>query len=505
MFREVSKIYGDVRRDNYYYNLKSFIQPDEPVVKEVARILSNSADPIATAQDFIHSRTKYHIQKGEMWKLPVETLDARVGDCISGDTPVWVRCYGTPRLIEARELIPVGDYVQFGEMEILTPTGFAPLISVRRKKVRQTVRLLTTSDIELTPEHKLLVNPNLHDIGRYCEAQSIRQGQILRFYPELGSNGGDYELGWALGLFFSDGSCGFRKSSPQWRMVNTNTEYLERAAATFSRIYPDFIFPIRLFPSYSKGTLVDSSTFTSLRNHDTYCMDLLLKHHSTNGYHNTFVRMFREIMYNPCKVKRVPDFVLNGSTEMARGFWDGACAGDGEKGCRNPRITKKGKLPSAGLAAVIHKLGKIPSMIPDNNGAIRINPVKSLQDRKQWRHINNFREVFDITTGTGELIAGDIAIKNCDCTAILLCSLLRSYLSPDEVFVAVGNIDNGGHAWVMTRDKLIESTAGSDKKFNENRYSVEVLFNDKYAFVDTSLPDEFGFLFVSGRYNVRVE
>lgn len=172
MFREVSKIYGDVRRDSYYYNLKSFIQPDEPIVKGVARILSSSIDPIATAQDFVHHRTKYHIQKGEMWKLPTETLDAKIGDC--------------------------------------------------------------------------------------------------------------------------------------------------------------------------------------------------------------------------------------------------------------------------------------------------------------------------------------------DCTAILLCSILRSYLSPDEVFVAIGNVDHDGHAWVMTRDKLIESTHNSSKKVNENRYKVEVLFNDKYAFVDTSLPDKFGFLFVSGRYNMRV-
>lgn len=78
---ELSDILGEVRRDGEYYSLKGFIQPDEPTIQKVASILSNSKDPITAAQDFVRKITRYRKQTGEFFRYPLETLEARRGDC----------------------------------------------------------------------------------------------------------------------------------------------------------------------------------------------------------------------------------------------------------------------------------------------------------------------------------------------------------------------------------------------------------------------------------------
>lgn len=79
---------------------------------------------------------------------------------------------------------------------------------------------------------------------------------------------------------------------------------------------------------------------------------------------------------------------------------------------------------------------------------------------------------------------------DCDDSSILLCSLLRNYLEPEKVFVAIGQwtVDGkpGGHAWVVTqgedgKDIILESTAPPSKPL-KGKYTLSAMFNDKYAF-----------------------
>lgn len=77
----MTDILGDVRKDGRYHSLKKFIQPDDPIIQEIAVILSNSKNPIATAQDFVRKITKYRKQTGEFFRYPTETLEAKKGDC----------------------------------------------------------------------------------------------------------------------------------------------------------------------------------------------------------------------------------------------------------------------------------------------------------------------------------------------------------------------------------------------------------------------------------------
>ncbi len=106
--------------------------------------------------------------------------------------------------------------------------------------------------------------------------------------------------------------------------------------------------------------------------------------------------------------------------------------------------------------------------------------------------VHNFtaygRESGDYWSMPAELLT--IRIGDCDCKAILLCALLRNYISPEKVYCAIGMWDvNGseeGHMWVVTQnadgsDRIIESTVAPDKPVRGS-YSVYALFNDKYVF-----------------------
>lgn len=75
---------------------------------------------------------------------------------------------------------------------------------------------------------------------------------------------------------------------------------------------------------------------------------------------------------------------------------------------------------------------------------------------------------------------------DCDDMSILLCSLLRNYIAPEDVFCAVGEWNGDGHMFVVMpgengQDRIIESTASSTKPVRGN-YKVMALFNDSYCF-----------------------
>jgi len=102
--------------------------------------------------------------------------------------------------------------------------------------------------------------------------------------------------------------------------------------------------------------------------------------------------------------------------------------------------------------------------------------------------VNSFtsyrREVGDFWALPVEMLtarAGD-----CDDSSILLCSILRNYISPDKVFVAFGVWDGEGHAWVVCQDEagedmVLESTASPSKPLR-GKYVLDAMFNDRYTF-----------------------
>ena len=97
-------------------------------------------------------------------------------------------------------------------------------------------------------------------------------------------------------------------------------------------------------------------------------------------------------------------------------------------------------------------------------------------------------EVGDYWATPGELLerqAGD-----CDDKTILLCSILRNYIPPDQVYCAFGlwllDGETTGHMYVVIEgedgeDRILEATAGPERK-TRGKYVLHGMFNDKYAF-----------------------
>lgn len=101
-----------------------------------------------------------------------------------------------------------------------------------------------------------------------------------------------------------------------------------------------------------------------------------------------------------------------------------------------------------------------------------------------------------------------LSLKHGDCekTAVLLVSLLRTQYSGDEVFVVVGlSNDNGkwyGHAWAELQGDILESTNSSLFKVNPTKYRPYVKFNDYKAYGLDSNP--FGYIILQERYGLKV-
>lgn len=500
MLKAYSDLMADVRYDNRLHSIRSLVQPNDPVVKQVADILNGAPDFIAAAQDFVDSFTKYGREPGDFWSIPDESLSHQLtrfrADCVTGDTPVWVKIHNKLKIIEVRELLPEGDYAVFGGVDILTPSGFAPLTAITRKEKKPTIKLLTTSAIGLTPGHKALVSPGIHGDGRYSPVKDVRFDQLLRFYPEWeNTNEGDYESGWAYGLFFSDGSAGLgtRGSGGFWRIVNANTDFLERSAVAFARIFPSMRFFIKSFHSYR---FLKKTNF-GFRGHGLACLDAGLLIDSNIGLRDEFINLFRGQFYNSYGARKVPDFIYSYNSDFLRGFYDGAYAGDGKK--IGDRLTSKNKMSTLGLSSILVKLGTVPYISPDHN-AFGIARHDKLFEGKNWRVNGEEEETFDLTTGNGEFVAGDIGVKNCDCKSILLCSILRNYIPASKVFCAIGKhrdvTSEEGHMWVITEnpdgsERLVEATAPSSMR-PSGLYRAYALFNDQHSLSSLEGLDEFG-------------
>lgn len=115
-FTELSDIQGNVRRDNKYYSLKSFITPNEPLIRDLAATLYRGGNFIADAQDFVHSEVEYKSDVGDFWQTSLETLGG-VGDC---EDSAILLCSILRNYIPAEEVYCVcGEWKREGHMWVV--------------------------------------------------------------------------------------------------------------------------------------------------------------------------------------------------------------------------------------------------------------------------------------------------------------------------------------------------------------------------------------------------
>jgi len=72
---------ANIRHDGRYHSIRSLVQPDDPDVRDVARVLVQEKDFIGAAQEFVNSFTTYQEEVGDYWTTPGEILADRAGDC----------------------------------------------------------------------------------------------------------------------------------------------------------------------------------------------------------------------------------------------------------------------------------------------------------------------------------------------------------------------------------------------------------------------------------------
>lgn len=136
------------------------------------------------------------------------------------------------------------------------------------------------------------------------------------------------------------------------------------------------------------------------------------------------------------------------------------------------------------LAATLYQGG---SFIQDAQDFVH-NTVK-------YKHDKYGGDNWQFPIKTLERGAGD-----CEDASLLLVSLLRNYISADEVYVVAGNWKGEGHCWAVGGEPwhIIESTMSSTKAVKESSYKPEVFFNDAYTW--TSRKSSFNFIAISKRY-----
>lgn len=68
---------------------------------------------------------------------------------------------------------------------------------------------------------------------------------------------------------------------------------------------------------------------------------------------------------------------------------------------------------------------------------------------------------------------------DCEDSAILLCSLLRTRVAPEDVAVTVGTFKGEGHAWVVYRGLVLEPTPVGGVYEEAYPYTPQMRFNDQ--------------------------
>jgi len=127
------------------------------------------------------------------------------------------------------------------------------------------------------------------------------------------------------------------------------------------------------------------------------------------------------------------------------------------------------------------------------------NFVKDAQDfvHSEVRYKSERGDFWQMPVETLEKGMGD-----CEDSSLLLASLLRCYLPPEDVYVVAGDWKGDGHCWVLADWHVVESTRSSDRSVKEKDYSPVAFFNDQYCYAK---PSNFDFLLVGNRYVLEVQ
>ncbi len=159
-----------------------------------------------------------------------------VDDSVTGDVPVIIR-----RQQRWLDVVPIASlhkkdsvlYRRHKGLEVLSATGWTPLVASRRHRVRKPIFDVVTTDgrTKVTGDHSLVVG------GREMKVDALPLGTVVdtrRPTYDVGAAMPE-DLAWALGLFAAEGSLSYHASTQHLlaRIANSDLGLLLRAQRTF--------------------------------------------------------------------------------------------------------------------------------------------------------------------------------------------------------------------------------------------------------------------------------
>ena len=436
-----------------------------------------------------------------------EGAEVIYGDSVIGSTPLLLRNSQTKQIyIESINNL-VLNYTHRDDdketcelnninVETWTDKGWTKIQRVIRHKLspeKKLFRITThTGSVVVTDDHSLL-NSN----GEIVSPKNIKIGdELLHSFPLFSNKGNNIdnidsinnidinanyvfyngislneEIAEFLGMFMSNGLCGYYKNTdrPNFVINNPSNEIIEKYEAIGNKYFSDF--------NWIKLKTLETDTFYKLliSNKDEKTLDKTYDKSQDNL--EKFITEMRNLMYTSDSQKKVPDLILNSSKEIRKAFLVGLYEAGGfknnlikvESSKIHPitQIQKKGMITAFGIYALCKSLRYQVSITASN---ININSINNKKDVYHIKFSNrlkkdpykikkieewNFNEeyVYDLTTDNHHFQAGvgSLIVHNTD-------SIFIKFLLVDEngnkltgVEALQKSIDEGIRA-----DKLIQ-------------------------------------------------
>ena len=297
------------------------------------------------------------------------------GDSVLPDTPVVIR-----RKDKGIDIVPVESlmpksvtstrYIGFGNIEVLTESGFSKIKYIYRHRVKKKgYRILTRKGfVECTEDHSLVIN------SKQVMPSKLRVGDRIDLvcFKTQSSLAIDPDLAWLFGFFIAEGTCGIyhytiASVSPatlqvkySWRIVNQDEGKLLKA----QRIMRQHLGLETNIVDIRKS----SATYALIPKNEIKML----------------VDYFALMCYRGSN-KAIPQCVLNANIGAKKAFIEGLMAGDGSID-ENGIVTfdQIHKAVSAGVVAILEELGIEYSLQirEDKSNVCRIRIIKDKMDKR---------------------------------------------------------------------------------------------------------------------------
>jgi len=215
--------------------------------------------------------------------------------CLGSNVPIYAKSNG--KIIRTR----VKDLAKLplDNLYLPTPDGWKRIVRIEKQPLGDllTVHLRNGVAIEVTPEHRFLVN------GKLIEARYLAKGMVIehgRLSDEKGTQLGNYENGWIVGFWLAEGNYEHEREAIRFSIHKDETEYANKIRVWGEKYAGKF--RKHTYDNYS-AVIVNGAVPIAIIRHYT----------SRSG----------------AKHKRLSSNAFSESNEFLRGILDGFLAGDG--------------------------------------------------------------------------------------------------------------------------------------------------------------------------------